>query len=128
MSQVEGMEVVAICSRPQSVDKARTLAARNHINKVYTDYDLLLSDDEVEFVYIGIVNSAHYEYGRKALLANKHVIMEKPFTASLAEAEDLQRLALERKLYIFEAVTPFYTHNFKHLREEINIQAATTAI
>lgn len=119
IQHVEGMDVVAICSRPQSVSKAEALAKDYYINKVYTDYELLLNDDDVEFVYIGIVNSAHYEYGRKALMANKNVIMEKPFTATLSEAEELQKIALERRLYIFEGVTLFSMRNFARIGDEI---------
>lgn len=119
LQYVKGIDVVAICSRPQSEAKARVLADKYKIKKVYTDYDALLADGEVEFVYIGIVNSMHFEYGRRALLSGRHVVMEKPFTACLSEAEELRRLALERGLYIFEAVTLFYVDTWKHIVEAV---------
>lgn len=119
MKYVDGMDVVAICSRPQSEEKARSLAEEYDIRKVYTDYDRLLEDEEVEFVYVGIVNSKHYEYGRKALLADKHVIMEKPFTATFDEALELKELALSRGLFLFEAVTLFYVDNYRQIEEAL---------
>lgn len=119
LQYVDEIDVVAICARPHSLDKARTLAETYHINKVYTDYDEMLQDEGIEFVYVGIVNSAHYEYGRKALMALKNVIMEKPFTAKLSEAEDLQRLAIEKSLYLFEAVTLFHMNSFEFLKKQL---------
>lgn len=116
---VEGAEVVAICSRPQSVEKAQALAEEYQVGKVYADYGQLLDDQEVEFVYVGIVNNMHYEYGRRALLAGKHVMMEKPFTATLEEALELEKLALARGLYLFEAVTLFYVENYQRIAEAL---------
>ena len=61
--------VAAIWARPHSRDKAEALAQKFNISKIYTDYDELLADSSIDFVYVGLVNAVHYEYTKKALEA-----------------------------------------------------------
>src|ERR1044072_5428911 len=69
-----------------------------HLSKVarrYTaarpshDYRELLSDPRLDAVVIATPAATHYAFARRALEAGKHVLVEKPFTASAAEAEEL---------------------------------------
>lgn len=117
LKEVPEIETVAIFALPRSRDKAEILARENSIPKVFTDYDELLADPEIEFVYIGLINSVHYEYTKRALMAGKNVIVEKPFASTAAEVEELRGLALQRNLYVFEAVTLFYLPNFAAIKE-----------
>ncbi|MCU0326137.1 MAG: Gfo/Idh/MocA family oxidoreductase [Spirosomaceae bacterium] len=55
--------------------------------------DDVLNDPEIELVSIASPSETHYELAKKVLLANKHVLVEKPFTATAAEAEELIELA-----------------------------------
>ena len=77
--------VHAICSR--SLKKAEQMAKELDIMNAYGSYEELLQDKDIDIVYIPTPNYLHYEYAKKALLANKHVLLEKPFTLSLVEAE-----------------------------------------
>lgn len=118
--QVGGkFNVAAIWARPHSRDKAVALAQKFGIGKVFTDYGELLADSEIEFVYVGLVNAVHYEYAKKALEAGKHVILEKPFTVKAAEAEELTKLATEKGLYLFEAITTLHCPNFYKICESM---------
>ncbi len=117
LKDVPEIETVAIFARPKSKGDADALAAAYSIPKVYTDYDELLANPEIEFVYIGLINSVHYEYMKKALLAGKNVIVEKPFASAAAEVRELRDLALARHLYVFEAVTIHYLPNFYAIRD-----------
>jgi len=76
IQQADGIDTVAIFARPKSQGKAEQLAARYGIPQVYTDYEALLANPGIEFVYVGLINSVHYEYTKKALLAGKNVIVE----------------------------------------------------
>ena len=87
LRQVENVEVALICARPHSREKARALAQEFGIPQVATDYGAMLAAHEADFVYLGIVNSAHFDYARQAIEAGWHVIVEKPFASALAEAE-----------------------------------------
>lgn len=98
---------------------ADELAAKYGISKVYTDYEQLLQEDDADFLYLGIVNTAHYEYARKALLAGRNVIVEKPFTSMLDEAKELVELARSKNLWLFEAVTTLHLPNYQLVKEQL---------
>ncbi|MBQ9615255.1 MAG: Gfo/Idh/MocA family oxidoreductase, partial [Selenomonadaceae bacterium] len=100
LKDVPEIETTAIFSRPKSKSVAEALAADYSIPNVYTDYDELLADPDIDFVYVGLINSVHYEYTKKALLAGKNVIVEKPFASAAAEVRELRDLALARHLYV----------------------------
>lgn len=56
--------------------KAEEMAGQYGIPDVYADYNELLKQDNSDFIYIALVNTAHYEYAKKALLAGRNVIVE----------------------------------------------------
>ncbi|HUS03391.1 MAG TPA: Gfo/Idh/MocA family oxidoreductase, partial [Chitinophagaceae bacterium] len=53
--------------------------------KTYRTLEEMLADDQVELVIVNTPNVTHYEYAKKALFAGKHIIVEKPFTVTVAE-------------------------------------------
>ena len=116
LEAVEQAHVKAIFARPHSAEKGKKLAAQYSIPRVYTDYDELLDDPDIDTVYIGLINSAHYEYAKKALNKYKHVILEKPFTESYDEAAQLISLAREKERFIFEAITVLHTEVIDKMR------------
>lgn len=61
--------------------------------KVVRDVAALLKDEEIDLVVITTPNTSHFEYARESLLAGKHVVVEKPFTTTSAEALQLIDLA-----------------------------------
>lgn len=115
----EAISAVAICARPQSKDKAQQIADKYKIPQVYTDYQKMLKNPEIDFIYIALPNLLHYEYCKLALEKGKHLICEKPFTNNVAELRELQSLAKARKLFLFEAITVIHSPNFQYLRELI---------
>jgi predicted dehydrogenase len=68
--------------------------------KTYNDLDDLLLDKDVELVIVNTPNYTHYEYAKKALLAGKHVVVEKPFVVKAEEGEDLMRIAANKGLVL----------------------------
>ncbi|BAE63471.1 unnamed protein product [Aspergillus oryzae RIB40] len=70
----------------------------------YGSYESLLADPTVEIVYISTPHSHHYQNARAALLAGKHVLLEKAFTVNAAQARILVQLAREKKLFLMEAM------------------------
>ncbi len=57
------------------------------------DYKKILSDPEIDAVAIAVETSGHFNLTKEALLSGKHVYIEKPFTDTVAEAEELKELA-----------------------------------
>ena len=59
----------------------------------YDTIDELIADDNIDLIIINTPNYTHYEYAKKCLLAGKHILVEKPFTATVAQARELFTLA-----------------------------------
>ncbi len=66
--------------------------------KNYRSLEELISDEEVELVVVNTPSVTHYEYAKRCLNAGKHVIVEKPFTATSEEAAQLIELAKKKNL------------------------------
>ncbi|MBO0324064.1 Gfo/Idh/MocA family oxidoreductase [Muricauda sp. CAU 1633] len=76
------------------LERTKNLAQEKYPDvKTYRTLEELLSDEAVELVVVNTPNSTHYEYTRQIIEAKKHVVVEKPFTASFKEAEALISLA-----------------------------------
>ncbi|MEG0373200.1 MAG: Gfo/Idh/MocA family oxidoreductase [Enterococcus sp.] len=93
--------VTAIASR--GLEKAQKMAEELTIPNAFGSYEDLCQSTEVDIVYIAVYNKGHYEAAKLALMNNKHVLLEKPFTMTLAQAEELFALAEERQLFLMEA-------------------------
>lgn len=114
------VRVTALCCRPQSEPKARRWADAYGIAAVYTDEDLCYRTGGFDAVYIGTANHLHYAAARRALEAGYPVLLEKPFTGTLAEAQDLYALADRRGLLLMEAITTPYLPQYRFLQEQLS--------
>ena len=113
------VDVAAIICRPQSADKGRAWAEQYNVPALYTDEDAAYAAGGFEAVYIGTANHLHYAAAKKALLAGYHVLLEKPFTATAAEARELFALADARGLVLMEAITIPYLPQYAFLQAEL---------
>lgn len=73
--------------------------------KIYREYKNLLKDDNIDLVFITTPNHLHFDQAFDALNADKHIVVEKPFTITSDEAEKLIRLANKKKkiLTVFQS-------------------------
>lgn len=83
-----GFELYAVWERTKNLAVASYPTV-----KTVRSLEEILQDEAIELVVINTPNATHYDYARKALLAGKHIIVEKPFTITVAEGEDLIALA-----------------------------------
>jgi len=67
----------------------------------YNSVDELLADNEIELVVINTPNNLHYEHSKAALEKGKHILVEKPFTATSIQAKELFDLADKAGKQIF---------------------------
>ncbi|HOO56206.1 MAG TPA: Gfo/Idh/MocA family oxidoreductase [bacterium] len=95
------VELKAIASR--SISTARKYAEKNNIPVAYGSYDELLSDPEIDCVYISLPVSMHKEWSIRAMKAGKHVLCEKPVAANAKQAEEMAECAGETGLVFAEA-------------------------
>ena len=114
VSRTEGIDLSAVFSRTEK--RAAEFAKKHGALKWYVDLDAMLSDPEIDCIYVASPNSLHYSYAKRALLAGKHVICEKPFVGNREEAAELFALAEERGLYLMEAITVLHMPNFHVVR------------
>lgn len=113
----DGIRLAAVYSR--SEEKGGALASEYGAGKVYTDMDAFLADGEINFVYIATPNLLHYEQTKKALLAGKNVICEKPFCTRTEQASELVAIAKEKHLFLVDAVPTAFLPNFEILKREL---------
>ena len=119
-NKIKEIDCIAICSRKQSNEKAEKLMNKYHIKKHYFDFDDMIKDKEIDFIYIASPNSLHYTYALKALESGKNVISEKPFATTVEETKKLAQTAKKNNLFIFEAITTIHLPNYKKIKESIN--------
>ena len=111
------LHCTAIYSRKEETGKA--MAEEFGIEKVYTSMEEMLADPSIEMVYVASPNSIHYGQAKAALLAGKHVICEKPFAPTVAEADELIALAREKHLMLFEAITTAHHPHYGFVKENL---------
>ena len=110
-------ESVDILSTERSKEKAEKIAKDFNLRDTYTDYDKMLKSD-IDTVYVALPNFLHFEYAKKAILAGKNVICEKPITSTFREFIELKELALKKKLFLIEAVTIHEMPSYISLKEK----------
>ena len=99
---------------------AGTTSDLDRMKKIYTDYDQALKETNSDTVYVAVPNSLHYSFAKKALLAGKNVICEKPFTVKYDEFKELKQIAKEKQLILVEAITNQYLTNYKNLKQSLS--------
>jgi len=105
--QVTGINIVAV----HDINEAVAKELSDELNaKVYTDYDALLHDSNINLIYIATPPFLHYQQSKKALLANKHVICEKPAALHAKEAEEL--VAIAKSADLLYVVNLMQRYNF----------------
>ncbi len=97
IAQTEGLQLVAISSRDAV---RREEASRQWGVRVYEQPEHLLADDNVQMVVLATPHDTHHALGKEALQAGKHVVIDKPFTITTSEADDLIAEAQQRGLLL----------------------------
>ena len=91
------------------VNPARRAAAEALGLRWYSDTDAVLADPQIDAVYIATNNTTHAPLAEKALRAGKHVLLEKPLAPTVADAESISKLAVEKGLSL--GVDHMMVHN-----------------
>lgn len=113
------VELTGIASTENDLTTMKELAKQYNIQNIYTDYATALRETNADTVYVAVPNFLHYSFVKQALLANKNVICEKPFTVKYDEFKKLKQLALEKDLILAEAITNQYLTNYQGLKDRL---------
>jgi len=117
-SQTPGARVIAI-SDADEVSLRRAEQAYPGVRMVQDSADLVMASD-LDAIAIVTPVSSHFEIAKAALANGKHVFVEKPFTASVAQAEQLIELAEKKRLKIMVDHTFLFTGAVKKIKELID--------
>ncbi|HWR22586.1 MAG TPA: Gfo/Idh/MocA family oxidoreductase [Feifaniaceae bacterium] len=104
---------------------SRTLEAAEDFGKKYgaeryaEDLDTFFGLADMDAVYIASPNAFHYGQSKKAVLAKKHVIVEKSAFSNSRETEHILSLARENGVFVFEAARHIHERNFPVLKEQL---------
>jgi predicted dehydrogenase len=120
-SSLEETKVLSICDRNQDAMK-RAGKTYPHIG-ITCDYNDILTSPDIDAVAVITPVSTHFELAKKALENGKHVFVEKPFTASVAQAEELIELAARKKLTIMVDHTFIFTGAVRKIKQLIDEKA-----
>jgi predicted dehydrogenase len=110
-------EMAVVCD--QRVEAMEAVVARYPTIRGEADYERVLASD-VDVVAIATPIGTHFELGRAALEAGKHVFVEKPLAASLDEGDELLRIAADRGLVLMPGHTFLYSPPVQHVKELID--------
>jgi predicted dehydrogenase len=111
--------VVAMVAEP---DDRRRLQIADLYPDVHAvaDASLVMDSDAIDAVAIATPTRTHYPLVREALLANKHVLVEKPLTDDLAAAIELQKLAEERGRVLLVGHVFLYNRGVEAVKQYID--------
>lgn len=84
---------------------------------IYRSVEEMLQNADIELVIINTPVQTHYEYAKKALEAGKNIIVEKPFTVNVDEAEELVELAKEKGLFLSVYQNRRFDRDFLQVKE-----------
>jgi predicted dehydrogenase len=90
-----GYELTAVVERHNNESRERYPES-----KLYRSVDELIADNSIQLIIVNTPTHLHFENANAALLAGKNVVVEKPFTISVKEAEELTLLAEKQNLFL----------------------------
>lgn len=119
MQQTGTFQCSALFCREESHERGAALAEKFGIDTLYHNQEEFFADDSFDTVYIAVINSQHYSYTRNALAHDRNVICEKPFTSTYEQACELNRLAEEKNLMLYEMKRGIVTENYARIRKAL---------
>lgn len=116
LRQCDQAHYVGVASRtPEKAQKFQ----QQFGGRIYDTYDALLADPTIDAVYVPLPPALHYEWGKKVLLAGKHLFMEKPFTVSVAQTQALLELAAQKGLAVHENYMFLYHRQLPWIEQKL---------
>lgn len=101
----------------RSLEKAQSFAEKYGFERAYGSYEELVSDAEVQLIYVATPHSHHFEHIKLCLEHGKHVLAEKAFTQNASQAKEVIAFAREKGLLLAEAIWTRYMPSRKILTD-----------
>ena len=113
-------KAVAVASR--SGAKAENFAKTWGIEKAYSSYEEMVSNPDLDMIYIATPNALHHDHGLMCLNAGKGILCEKPFALSLHEAQEVTQTARDKNLFCMEAMWMRFNPLIKDVIQKVENQ------
>lgn len=104
----------------RTYEKAVAFAGKYGVPKVYTDYNEMFADPEIDVIYITTPHNTHMAFLEKALSRGKHVLCEKSITLNSRELDRAVSLARENGVVLAEAMTIYHMPLYRELRKRVD--------
>jgi len=111
-------ELYAIASRSQ--ERSEAFKEKHGLTKAYGTYEEMLSDPELDIVYIATTNNLHFEHTMMCLEAGKAVLCEKPFASDLSQVVQMVNKAREKNVFLMEALWSRFIPSMIHFKELVD--------
>lgn len=111
--------VALICAADANLRNAQSFADRWGLSAAYDSLESMLQSQQIDCVHLLVPPDHHFRLAKTALEAGIHVFLEKPMCTSVAEADELVRLAAENNLYLGVSHNFLFTDAYQQLRETV---------
>ena len=113
----DGLEIYGVFSRNKEIVKE---CCKQWECGSWDTIDNMLSDSNLDIIYLATPPGLHYEHGLKVLQANKHLWCEKPFTTNLEHSQNLIEVSSQNDLSVCESFMYLYHPQFILLKEFVD--------
>lgn len=108
-------QVVSVCDLRE--ERLNLIKQKYPYLKITKDYEDILKDKTINAIAIATPVSTHFQLAKEALLAEKHILVEKPLAASSEEAKELIEIARRKKKILMVDHTFVYTSAVRKMKE-----------
>ena len=122
----EDASLVAISGR--NVERLNAFASQFPVKRLYTTYDELLSDPEIDAVYISLPHDLHAYWAIQALKSHKAVLVEKPAAMNAKEVEQILAAAYDNHMLFMEAQKARFVPLYRELKKRVQSGAYGTLL
>lgn len=113
--QKSGKKLFAVGNRTYT--KAVSFAEKYGVEKVYSDFNEMFTDPDIDAIYITTPHNTHIGFMRKAIEGGKHILVEKSITLNSSELMEASALAEKHHVLIGEAMTIYHMPLYRELKE-----------
>jgi len=114
----EGLSISKIRARKES--EINLAKQRYPLAAVTDNSDDIINDPDIDLVVIATPNDSHHSLAKQAMLAGKHVVVDKPFTINTADADDLIKIGKQQKRILSVHHNRRYDSDFKTIQKILN--------
>lgn len=117
VKRIKGADLVAVCD--PNLGRAQTFAASWNVPSAFASLEAMLQKERLDAVHVLTPPDQHFALAKLAMEAGAHVFLEKPMCVSVAEADQLTRLAEEKHLFLGVSHNFLFTDAFERLRQTL---------